>query len=192
MTDLLHAVRRYTDAHADLYGIASTPIPGLTTIRALAPSDLAFAISRPLVALVVQGAKHVTMGTQGFAFGAGESLLITADVPTVSQIIRASPAAPYYSFVLELDPAVIAELAAGMKAVQAADDAPVRTDTTDAEVADAAARLIRLLDRPASLPLLKDQLVRELHYWLLAGRHGTAIRCGSAGPTAMSRASPAR
>lgn len=176
MTDLLDAVRRYTDAHLGPDGVAPTAIPGLSTIRALGPSDLSYAISRPLVALVVQGAKHVTMGTQGFAFGAGESLLITADVPTVSQITRASPAAPYYSFVLELDPAVIADLAAEMKAVHVADDAPVRTGTTDAEVADAAARLIRLLDRPASLPMLGPQLVRELHYWLLAGRHGTAIR----------------
>jgi AraC-like DNA-binding protein len=37
-------------------------------------------------------------------------------------------------------------------------------------------RLIRLLDRPAALPVLRAQLVREMHYWLLAGRHGPAIR----------------
>jgi AraC-like DNA-binding protein len=35
---------------------------------------------------------------------------------------------------------------------------------------------MRLLDRPASLPVLRAQLVREMHYWLLAGRHGPAIR----------------
>ena len=35
---------------------------------------------------------------------------------------------------------------------------------------------MRLLDRPASVPVLGPQLVREPHYWLLAGRHGTAIR----------------
>ena len=61
-------------------------------------SVLRNAISRPLVALVVQGAKHVTMGTQGFAFGAGESLLITADVPTLEKADRSDPshvAAPF-------------------------------------------------------------------------------------------------
>lgn len=47
---------------------------------------------------------------------------------------------------------------------------------TEAEVADAALRLLRLLDRPRSLAVLGRQLVRELHYWLLAGRHGGAIR----------------
>jgi AraC-like DNA-binding protein len=35
---------------------------------------------------------------------------------------------------------------------------------------------MRLLERPSSLPVLRAQLVREIHYWLLAGRHGAAIR----------------
>ena len=177
MTTLLDAVRRHAEAHADAGGgLAQTPIPGLTTVRATAPSGLVHAISRPLVCLVLQGSKQVTMGAQSFAFGAGDSLLVTADVPTVSQITRASVAAPYFSLVLELDPAVIAELALQMRAVLVADDTPVRVEPTDAEVADAGLRLMRLLDRPLSLPVLQAQLVRELHYWLLAGRHGTAIR----------------
>ena len=46
MTTLLGAVRRYADANADRYGIAQTPISGLTTVRATAPSDLAYAIPR--------------------------------------------------------------------------------------------------------------------------------------------------
>jgi len=176
MNDLLTAVSRYADAHADANGVAATPVVGLSTIRATAPSDLVYAISRPLVALVVQGGKHVTMGTTGFAFSAGKSLLIAADVPTVSQITRASIAAPYYSLVLELDTAIVAELVAEMKPGLVHDHARVRVDPTDAEVADAALRLIRLLDRPASIPVLKAQLLREMHYWLLAGRHGAAIR----------------
>jgi AraC-like DNA-binding protein len=176
MTTLLNAVRRYAETHAGPTGLAQTPIPGLTTVRAINPSGLVYAISRPLVCLVLQGSKHVTMGTQAFAFAAGDSLLITADVPTASQITRASVAAPYLSLVLELDPAVIADLAEQMRAVLVADHSPVRVEPTDAEVADAALRLMRLLDRPASVPVLRAQLVRELHYWLLAGRHGTAIR----------------
>lgn len=116
------------------------------------------------------------MGPQAFTFAAGDSLLITADVPTVSQITRASAAAPYLSLVLELDPAVIADLAVQIKAGPVAKGAPVRVEPTDAEVADAALRLMRLLDRPAAEPVLHSLLVRELHYWLLAGRHGAAIR----------------
>ncbi|MDF2621010.1 MAG: transcriptional regulator, AraC family [Xanthobacteraceae bacterium] len=176
MDSLLDAVRRHALAHADANGIAPTPIAGLTAVRATAPSGLVYAISRPLACLVVQGAKQVTLGTQVFPFAAGDSLLITADVPTVSQITKASSAAPYLSLVLELDSTVIAELVAEMKAAPIGEIAPVRVEPTDAEVADAALRLMRLLDRPASVPVLQAQLVREMHYWLLAGRHGAAIR----------------
>jgi AraC-like DNA-binding protein len=173
---LLNAVRRYVEAYADPTGLAQTPIPGLTTIRSTAPSGLVHAISRPLVCLVLQGNKQVAMGIETFAFKAGDSLLITADVPTVSQITRASVASPYLSLVLDLEPAVIADLTMQMREVPAADGAPVRVEPTDAEVADAALRLMRLLARPASVPVLHAQLVREMHYWLLAGRHGAAIR----------------
>jgi AraC-like DNA-binding protein len=176
MTILLDAVRRYADLHTDASGFGLSAIPGLMTVRAFAPSGLQHAIARPIVCLVVQGSKNVTMGATSVDFGAGESLLITADVPIASQITRASLAAPYLSLVLELDRAVIAELAVQMGPAPADAHAPVRVDTTDAEVADVALRLLRLLDRPAAVPVLHAQLVRELHYWLLAGRHGPALR----------------
>lgn len=177
MTDtLLDAVRRYSEAHADPSGIARTPISGLSTIRATTPSGLDYAVSRPLVALVVQGAKHIAMGNEAFSFGAGDSLLITADVPTVSQITRASAGVPYFSLVLDLDLALIVELTVEMKVGPVADGGPVRIEPTDSEVAEAALRLMRLLERPASVHVLQAQHVREFHYWLLAGRHGPAIR----------------
>ncbi len=177
MTDtLLKAIRHYVEVHANPSGLAQTPVPGLTIIRSTAPSGLVHAISRPLVCLVLQGSKQVTMGTQTFTFNAGDSLLITADVPTVNQITRASVATPYLSLVLDLDSGVITELTMQMGTLPVADGAPVCADSTDAEVADAALRLMRLLERPAAVPVLHTQLIRELHYWLLAGRHGAAIR----------------
>ncbi len=161
MTDtLLKAVRRYAEAHADPAGVARTPISGLTTIRATAPSDLDYAISRPLACLVLQGTKHVTMGNRAFTFRAGDSLLITADVPTVSRVSRASITLPYFSLVLDLDPAVIADLAVEMKAVPIAEGAPVHHEPTDAEVTDAALRLMRLIERPASVPVLRRTVTR--------------------------------
>jgi AraC-like DNA-binding protein len=173
---MLEAARRYTEAHADANGVAQTPIPGLTLIRQTAPTALQYAINKPLVAMVLQGSKRVTMGSSTFDFGAGESLLITADVPTVSQITRANISVPYFSLVVDLDPAVIESLVVDMGSVPFTADTPVRVDSTEADVADSALRLMRLLDRPGSLPVLQAQLIRELHFWLLSGRHGGAIR----------------
>ena len=175
-TTLLDAVRRFADDHADADGVARTPIPGLVAIRQAGRTELSYQIQRPLACLVLQGSKHVAMGAQSFTFEAGDSLLVMADVPTSSQVTRASAAAPYYSLVLDLDPAVIAGLATEMAALEEADDRPVRSEATDGHVLDAALRLMRLLDRPASIPVLQDALIREFHYWLMLGRHGAAIR----------------
>ena len=177
MTDqLLDHARRYADARADRSGLAATPVEGLVILRETAPTLLQYAVSKPLVALVLQGGKRVMMGSRTFDFGAGDSLLITTDVPTVSQITTASRILPYYSLVLELDATIIAGLVSQIGAVPFEADQPVRVDPTEAEVADAALRLLRLLDRPGALEVLGPQLSRELHYWLLNGRHGGAIR----------------
>lgn len=178
MAALLEAVRHYADAHADAGGDGPipTPVAGLLLVRATAPSELMHDVQRPLACLVQQGAKRVSAGARTLEFAAGDSLLVTADIPTVSQITRASAAAPYYSLVLELDPAVIADLVAQMAPAGAADHAPLRVEPTDAETADAALRLLQLLERPDPLRVLQAQRLREMHYWLLAGRHGDAIR----------------
>lgn len=173
---LLDIVRRYAEAHADRDGVARTPIPGVTIIRQTAPTALQYAICQPLVAFVLQGAKRVAMGNQTFDFGARESLLIAADVPTVSQITRANISVPYFSLVVDLDPAVIESLVVEMGQSPFTADKPVRVDPTESEVADAALRLMRLMDRPAFVPILQAQYIRELHFWLLLGRHGAAIR----------------
>jgi len=173
-TALLSAVRRYADANPP--GVAPAAVPGLAIVQATSPSPLLYSISRPMICMVQQGSKRVTMGTQDFDFAAGDSLLITADVPTVSQITGASIAAPYLSMVMELEAPVIAELCQEIGPAEVFDEKPVRVDRTDTEVADAALRLMRLLDRPEAVPVLQKQLVRELHYWLLMGRHGPAIR----------------
>lgn len=167
---LLDIVRRHVEAHADADGIALTPIAGLTTIRAKEPTGILHAIARPLVCLVLEGAKQVAIGASCITYRPGDSLLITADVPIISQITLA----PYTSLVLDLDPAVLSELAGQM--IDQPAGAGGQAGSTDADVADTALRLMRLLDRPGSVPVLHAQLVRELHYWLLAGRHGTAIR----------------
>ncbi len=173
---LLECVRRFADANADEYGVARTPVPGLFAIRATKPSELLYAISKPLVALILQGTKRVSMGNKSFDFGAGESLLIAADVPNVSQITRASAGLPYYSLVLDIDSSITEALVTEMGIASAQSGSAIRVDPTEFEVSDAALRLMRLLDRPTSIPLLQAQLVREIHYCLLVGRHGSEIR----------------
>lgn len=177
MTDsLTNAVSNYAQAHADSTGIARTPIAGLTIIRATAPTSLNSAICKSHVCLVLQGAKQVMTGDEPFTASGGDLLLITANAPMVSRIVRANREQPYLALTFELDPALIGELDAQTPRAAAFDVAPVRVARTDADIADTALRLMRLIERPASLQVLHTPLVREMHYWLMTGPHGAAIR----------------
>lgn len=150
-----------------------TPVAGLTLVRAMHPGPLQVAVNKPLIAIALQGRKRVTFGAESHDYGAGEALVISADVPTVSQITQASAAAPYYALVLEFDPAILRDLVPSGESVDAD---PVRIQPIDGDVLDAAYRLVRLLDHPEALTALGGGLLREMHYWLLNGRHGPAVR----------------
>lgn len=187
---LFELCRRYADTHADRSGVAATPVPGLTIVRALHPGDLQAAINKPLIAMLLQGRKCVTTGTERFDYGPGEAMVIAADVPTISQITQASLHHPYYSLVLELDTAILRELQALAPAGQG--DGPyVGIEPMNAGVADAAYRLARLFDDPPALAVLGEGLRRELHYWLLRSVHGAAIRALGAAESYSARISRA-
>lgn len=154
MRDELFALcRRYADAHVDSSGVAVTPVPGITLVRALHPGDLQAAIARPLVAMLLQGRKSVTTGLASFDYGPGEAMVIAADVPTTSQITEASQRFPYYALVLELDLAILRELQEA--GPSGPDEAPrVGIEPMNADVTDAAYRLARLFDQPGALAVL--------------------------------------
>ncbi len=176
MRDILFELcRRYADAHVDRSGVAVTPVPGLTIIRALHHGELQAAINRPLIAMLLQGRKRVTTGSESFEYGPGEAMVIAADVPTISQITQASLRHPYYSLVVELDTAILRELQDVVPADQGKTSS-IGIEPMSVEVTDAAYRLARLFEQPEAMAILGEGLRRELHYWLLCSVHGRAIR----------------
>ncbi|KAF0806072.1 AraC family transcriptional regulator [Alcanivorax xiamenensis] len=171
---LRDAVLSYTQKYAATDGVAATPVPGLFLVRDTSPGELEHAIASPLVCLVLQGRKRVTIGDRDFTFAAGDSMIVTANVPTVSRISEAAITAPYLAIALDLDPAVITDLDVAMSTESSSQE--LVGMNVDEEFGNALFRLIRLLERPRSLAVLHKPLIREIHYWLLLGGQGRAIR----------------
>ncbi|MGK4003497.1 AraC family transcriptional regulator [Sorangium sp. So ce1036] len=189
MDALRRAVRDYASKHANGDGLALTEVPGLRMMCAQAPSVPLHSIYRPLVCLVLQGAKHMLVGSEERIVSRGDSVIVTADVPVVGRIVQASPSEPYLALAVELDVALIREIAAGLSST--AEDMPsappLLTTSIDEVVLDCALRLMRLLGRPEAIPLLHPGIVRELHYWLLSGPHGAALRALALPTSSASR-----
>lgn len=170
--ELKQAVQRYTESHAQAANVTITPVSGLFLIQRTAPSELEHTVAQPLVCLVLQGRKQVAMASGAYSYGAGDTMIVTGSVPTASRISVASVAKPYLSLALDLDPTVITDLIMG--APQRRPDQTAQD--TDKDLQDALRRLVLLLERPNSLSVLKDGLIREIHHWLLLGRQGQAIQ----------------
>ncbi len=181
---LKRAIWRYADGHANADGFVATPIQGVGMMRVYAPTGLIHSLYKPVLCLVLQGAKQVMAGGRIHEFAADQSLVVSADLPIIGRVIRASRNEPYLALALDLDMGVMREVMSEVGKGVALDAAepPARHDDalfiedTAAAVADCATRLVRLLDRPEAIPVLRPSIVKEMHYWLLAGRHGTAIR----------------
>jgi AraC-like DNA-binding protein len=179
MDPLKQAVRTYAAAHANSDGLAVTPVPGLRMMCVGTPRGDLHSIYRPLVCLVLQGAKRMTVGREERVFSAGQSVIVSADMPVVGRIVQASPSEPYLAIAVELEMTILREIAAQLGGVRAPRRSAIRTlfaNDTEAAALDCATRLMRLLDHPEATPFLRPGILRELHYWLLSGSHGGDLR----------------
>jgi AraC-like DNA-binding protein len=176
---LKQAVQAYASRHANRDGLALTPLPGLRMMCVeSSPGDL-HSIYRPLVCLVLQGAKRMIVGTEERVFSAGQSVIVSADMPVVGRIVQASRSKPYLAVAVELEMIILREVAVQLGSVRAQRPSETRTlfaEDTEAATLDCASRLVRLLDHPEAAPILRVGIMRELHYWLLSGQHGAALR----------------
>ena len=118
MEPLKQAVRAYASAHANRDGLASTPLPGLRMMCVHEPRAPLHSVYRPLVCLVLQGAKHMTVGSEARIFSAGQSVLVGADMPVVGRIVQATRDEPYLAVAVELETSVLRELSATMGGVR--------------------------------------------------------------------------
>ncbi|GGH44613.1 AraC family transcriptional regulator [Frigidibacter albus] len=153
-----------------------TSVPGLAMVQTRAPTQLLHTVFAPVFCLVLQGEKQIIAGPRTVAFGRGESLIVSLDLPGLSRITRASLAEPYVALALELDPLLLRDLAAEMPALPCANAQAIAAAPADAEIAGAMERLFGLMAKPRAIPVLAPLITREIHFWLLSSAHGAMLR----------------
>ncbi|MBH0238011.1 AraC family transcriptional regulator [Methylobrevis albus] len=176
MEKLKQAVRNYALRHRNHDGLALTPVPGLKLKCVEAPQGRHYAVLRPLVVFVLQGAKRMTIGLENRTITVGHSAIVSVDMPVVTHIERASPEQPYLAVAVELEMAMLAEAATYLAPARTEGRAPpLFADDAEAAALDCVMRLVGLCDRPAAIALLRPGIMLELHYWLLRGPHGADL-----------------
>jgi AraC-like DNA-binding protein len=160
-------------------GDYTTSIPALTLHRRNAATDPMPCIYGFGLGVIARGGKQVMLGEEVFDYGPGQSLLTTIDLPVVSNVTVATPAAPFLGLLLTIDPRAIVQLAAEMELTQPPKECSYRAISIgelEPLVIDALIRLVRLLDEPKLIPQVAPLIQREIAVRLLAGAFGPLLR----------------
>ena len=153
---------------------AVQPMDGLLLLRQDSPSLFEASLYEPVLCLILQGRKQLSIGEQTLSFGPGECLLVSHDLPVRSRITRA----PYLALVLKVDVATIRKLYDEV-AESALDDERARAaeiHRADPGLLDALRRYLELADSPADAKVLGPLISKEIHYRLLVAPFGGMLR----------------
>jgi AraC-like DNA-binding protein len=155
------------------------PLTGIYLNRSSSPTPPLHGVSRPSFCVIAQGSKEVLLGDSRYRYDAARYLLATIELPIVGQVIEASAERPYLSLRLDLDPALVGSVMveAGHLSLRNGGDArAMDVSPLDAELLDATVRLVRLLDQPGEVRVLRPLITREIVYRLLRGEQATRLR----------------
>ena len=155
-------------------GFTPTAVPGLTLSRANSPTELSPVMYYPLFCVVARGRKRIFLGEEEFFYDPDCYLITSLDLPISGQVLEA----PCLGITLALQPAKLAELLLELPAAadtRAAAKA-VAVNSLGDDLRDPLLRLLRLLDRPADIPVLAPSIEREILYRLLCGPRGAMLR----------------
>src|SRR5262245_4271128 len=106
LDELIEHANRRVSAAGNGGQRTARPMDGLLLLQQAIPSSFEASLYEPVLCLILQGRKQVSIGEQSFSFGPGECLLVSHDVPVRSRITKA----PYLALVLEIDIATIRKL----------------------------------------------------------------------------------
>lgn len=183
---------REIERHAPSTGMERSMLSRLWLIRTDRPTMPVPAVYEASLCLIAQGSKRVSLGEHSVVYDASRYLLVSVDLPLVGHILEASADAPYLCCKIDLDMAALADLIVAEGNAGARSDLPaLATYPADDDLIDAACRLVRLLDRPESIPVLAPLIEREILYRLLNGPHGPMLRHMAAADSHLNQVSRA-
>lgn len=149
------------------------PTDGLALLRQDHPSSFDASFYEPVLCLILQGRKQVSIGPQTLSFGPGECLLVSHDLPVRSRVTKA----PYLALVFRVDVATIRKVYCEV-AEPAPDDHACAAETHQADpgLLDALGRYLALADSPSDVKVLAPLVSKEIHYRLLVAPFGGMLR----------------
>lgn len=157
----------------------TTEIPGLSLFRRDEPTEPISGMYEPSICLAVQGSKRVVLGEDTYVYDAHHYLITSVHLPTIVQIVEASPEKPYLGLRLKFDLREVSQLMVDSNLPQPRPQQSSRgmaTGEVTLQLVNAFIRLIDLLTDEKDIPILAPVIQREIIYRVLVGDQGERLR----------------
>ena len=174
-TDLITPAFAYADRNRQRNGIA---LPNLTVLQTIKVSEFDAVVYKPVVCLVLQGAKETTIGDQSVTLRPGSALIVSHDLPVQSRIISASPDTPYLALIVSLEHGVLRSLYEQISSVsdEMMPQRSLAAGPADAKVIETIGRYLALMNSSVEAEVLGPSILREIHFRLLMSPIGGMLR----------------
>ena len=157
----------------------TTAIPGLSLFRREEPTGPISGLYDPSICMVTQGAKRVQLGEDSYVYDPQHYLITAVHLPTVVQVVEASPTKPYLGLRLKFDHREVSQLMADSNLPAPRTQQSTRgmaIGEVTLPLLAAFQRLLDLLDDQEDIPILAPNIQREIIYRLLVGDQGARLR----------------
>ncbi|MEM7181565.1 MAG: AraC family transcriptional regulator, partial [Spirochaetota bacterium] len=146
------------------------PYPSLLLLRQNYISDFKLELYKPVICLILQGAKETTVEDLSIQFEAGQMLIVSHDIPVVSRIVKASPSKPYIAMILSLNIEVLRSLfeEVGEHIDWKSKDTPmVLKEQVEEETLLCFERYLTIMKSSLETKVIEPMLYREIHFRIL-------------------------
>lgn len=180
-------LRNITDIIAEFAqneGVNPTAIPGVILFKATVMDTPVPSVYNPCLCIVFQGHKKVVLDQEAYFYGPMQFLATSVELPLMNEITSASPECPYLLIKIDIDLFQISQLLPYTKSTSgnatAIYDTPITKrgifiGSVDPLMLDGIQRLLLLLQQPQDIPILYEQILREIFYRVLCTDYGAMV-----------------
>ncbi len=169
---LAEIIARYATDSVD----GTTAISGLYLSKVDSVSKPLYLTQWPCLALVIQGQKSVSLGPNVFHYGVGDYLIVSLDLPVISNVTKASKEEPNLGIGMEINPQRLDQLISRInlpdQTLKMSEIKGIAVNKASINLLDALLRLVRLLDCPEDIEAMAPLIEQEILYYLLTGPYG--------------------
>ncbi len=135
-------------------------------------------VYNPVICLILQGRKEMSVGHQFIALDEGDMLLVSHDLPVASKITQASARRPYQALIFTLDLSILRGLYEQVGEAVSTKDYATSLSASKADPAwtEPMMRYLELMNAPMDAQVLGPMILKEIHYRLLLSPIGGMLR----------------